>query len=380
MRDDYDRKFEFYAKYLVDGAPDRIKKITQDDGQDYFDCDVYEKIYCCRTCRNLWSEQECRYCAANDGTNAICKVPDPQFGEPPFEYQPRREPCPPNYNDRGMGGNDKQSIKWFLRRESADAFYDAIGMESQFVEFGDYTFDRGSTAEQNTCARNPEQDICKYKWRYYQYPVPADSYTAKSIDNPKEFINNALPDVQNLIDRLGNLLLAMENKRQYEDGVDAQDVAWAVMPTVFMLDQAVSKMQVFLENAEKAEKAETLKAVFAFLDTFFLLVPFFGSALTTASTTIKGIARVATGFADAYAVGKGIYDSATGNPVAGILSIVGFGAGKAAWSSGAAKGVSSQVKLFDAAGFGAFEGPFKTVSKAMEEKLKPDEDQDTPPS
>lgn len=91
MKSDYDGKFEWYAKYLVKTAYDRIKKVAEDEGAKYFDCDVYEKVTCCYRCFNIFRdknpESQCRYCQPDDGGGNICRVvPGSQWGDQlPYE-------------------------------------------------------------------------------------------------------------------------------------------------------------------------------------------------------------------------------------------------------------------------------------------------------
>ncbi|TKX25773.1 hypothetical protein C1H76_1919 [Elsinoe australis] len=79
MRDDYDRKVGIHARYMVKQLGDNIKKIVQDEGVKYFDCDIYEKTHCAKDERNdrTWRR--------TGGTRGGLK----------YDYHPVREDCPP---------------------------------------------------------------------------------------------------------------------------------------------------------------------------------------------------------------------------------------------------------------------------------------------
>jgi hypothetical protein len=374
MRDDYDKKFGIYAKYTVQQAGENIKKKMESNGKDYFDCDIWEKVYCCTGCETLHSSGDCKHCAVDAGNEPVCKIDSP-FGGPKYDYRAIREPCPPDFSERGGDGGNHQSTTWYLRDGDRTRFFEDVGIDEQWVEFSERTVGTRPVSEENTCARDPNQDVCKYTYKYYQFPAPKKDYGPEDVPNPKDLFgsgdNSALKRLEGTQKLLRAYIPALERKQV---DVDPVQLAWALMPTVLLADQSVKSMQELLETAEEIQEKERLQGLFAFLDAFFLLLPFVGTELVAASNTIiANLGRTLVGLGDAYQVGKGIYDGVNYGPAVGIAAIAGFAVGKVTWTRTEAATISTSVKLLDAGGLGPVGTPFKIVTEHLKVIFPEDE-------
>lgn len=95
MRDDYDRKVGIHARYMVKQLGDNIKKIVQDEGVKYFDCDIYEKTVCCRGCEAIHDAKQCQHCAKDERNDRTWRRTGGTRGGLKYDYHPVREDCPP---------------------------------------------------------------------------------------------------------------------------------------------------------------------------------------------------------------------------------------------------------------------------------------------
>ncbi|EPE24178.1 Integrin alpha N-terminal [Glarea lozoyensis ATCC 20868] len=374
IRDDYDRKFGIYANYIVDYLADNIKERLAEHGADYFECDVFEQIVCCRNCEAIYPGQ-CRHCAVLTTNEDLCKYEGTQPPTTPkYRYEPKKEDCPPIYNLRGIGGNDKQSVTWYLRSGDAERFYADIGVESKYIKFDDYKFADGSISDQYNCAQSPDSVHCKNRFMYYQYPGRTSDYTAdliKKDQNPKTFLSDSMKGIEGTLTELREIIKAVKEKRTIgseEEPLDIRHLAWALYPSVTMVDESVNQMQKVLETAEKVEAEERKKVALAFLDTIFLVMPLVSAPLkATSSALVRSLGRTIGGFTDAYAVGRGLYDAATTSVPSGLLAIAGFAIGKAIARAPEAATISKAAFALDGAGLGPLGTPILVTRKALEE-------------
>ena len=96
ISNDYNKKFDIYAKDTVAQADDALDDKAENHGNEYFDCEVVEKIVCCSGCANLHPEQECLYCA-DDGEACNYDGFFPGTMEKAV-YEKTPEPCPPDFS------------------------------------------------------------------------------------------------------------------------------------------------------------------------------------------------------------------------------------------------------------------------------------------
>ena len=96
IRDDYNKKFDIYAKETVTQANDVLDDKAENHGNDYFDCEVVEKVTCCSGCEALHGKQECLYCA-DEGEACKYEGSFPGNTEKTV-YEKKPEPCPPDFS------------------------------------------------------------------------------------------------------------------------------------------------------------------------------------------------------------------------------------------------------------------------------------------
>lgn len=65
LNDGYDKYFGLYAGYVVDSSRQNLVDFMKEKGGEYFDCQVIEKITCCRNCWNDHGENSnaCQHCS-----------------------------------------------------------------------------------------------------------------------------------------------------------------------------------------------------------------------------------------------------------------------------------------------------------------------------
>jgi hypothetical protein len=96
ITDGYNKKFDIYAEETVTEANDVLDDKAENHGNDYFDCQVVEKVSCCPGCKYLHGDQECLYCV-NEGEACESPGSTPGIGEK-VVYMKEPEPCPPDFS------------------------------------------------------------------------------------------------------------------------------------------------------------------------------------------------------------------------------------------------------------------------------------------
>ncbi|CRG88879.1 hypothetical protein PISL3812_05914 [Talaromyces islandicus] len=156
--DEYDSKFQTYAKAIADSAAKNMHDFIYTNGSQYFTCIVPEYSICCSSCKdNQPSGQPsyCDYCfSEGDCYHTVLEDRHPQQVLN-YNIVNETEPCPPDYSKRGYGPNDpyEQSVYWTLTNSSgfyADLYTDS-GIPQDKTKIGDY--DRG-----NGCAPSSKPD------------------------------------------------------------------------------------------------------------------------------------------------------------------------------------------------------------------------------
>ncbi|EHK97448.1 hypothetical protein M7I_6785 [Glarea lozoyensis 74030] len=181
-------------------------------------------------------------------------------------------------------------------------------------------------------------------------------YTAdliKKDQNPKTFLSDSMKGIEGTLTELREIIKAVKEKRTIgseEEPLDIRHLAWALYPSVTMVDESVNQMQKVLETAEKVEAEERKKVALAFLDTIFLVMPLVSAPLkATSSALVRSLGRTIGGFTDAYAVGRG------------------FAIGKAIARAPEAATISKAAFALDGAGLGPLGTPILVTRKALEE-------------
>ena len=302
MKDGYDGYFDTYAKYIVEQAPDAMRQFLKDRGKEFFDCDIMERIECCRICE--FENKNCRWC-----TDSNCDLIDSPWGsDPGVTWEKRAEACPPDYSERGIGETWEFTTYWKLRQADTEKFYDAVlsdvGIDRDKVKFAEWSQLLDHTLDP-ACAHQME-DYCYYTGFWNNASYVAD-FGKGDVINPKDTVNSAVSSIGGLRFNLTVVIMQVMAGRYVEEGF-LPDIVNSVSLPVFMMEDAVTHMEDVVEMAKEIEQADIKFLVLNFLSALFLALPFLGEALPALGFAQLG--RFVTIFAE------------TGNTALAIESVV----------------------------------------------------------
>lgn len=320
MADGYDHYFSVYSDYIVENAGAALYEFLKDSGNDYFDCDVWQEYPCCTSCE--FEKVSCFGCIEKVSpafnlskymklTSEQCNIESPW--DDGHEWHIRDQPCPPDYSERGIGDDWRQSIFWsFQNEEKEDDFYVAAAAEVGAPADKFRVADRmriPTTHFNYPCAQEHAaegweglSDVCKQEDFWFDVPVVDDSFNGDDVVNPKDIVKQSLEDAGKLVEPMAEFGLAMM-AFEFED--DEYDIIDALILPVFMMNESIKYMETVVETAKDIEEAEKTAFIVNLLSSILILVGFGGTAL--ASAGLRTLGRTLVYLAETGHAGLGIH-------------------------------------------------------------------------
>lgn len=280
MKGGYDGYFKIYAQYVSKQAPAVLFEFLKQQSDRYFTCEVMEEIFCCPGCQ--FKGYNCRYCQYGDD---VCVASGPWGnGELLFKFEKKREPCPPQYQERGQGDNDRHSIYWTLRSDKEEDFYKdvevATGAKKEFIQFPERiaikTLSTGCIGLPGSTM--PEKCYARDHW--YNAPV-VSGFGKDDVTNPKEAIEKGLVNMAAMQLKLMAIHWEVLAGTYAGEGEDI-DVVDAVMLPIFMFQESLKSMEEVVTMAKEIKAAQEKEFILHMLSTVFFVVGAVGGALASA--------------------------------------------------------------------------------------------------
>ncbi|KAF7137072.1 hypothetical protein CNMCM5793_006960 [Aspergillus hiratsukae] len=152
-----------------------------------------------------------------------------------------------------------------------------FGIEQDWVVFG-------TDAEAPTCLPGDYPDGC---WTLQGYPMAADS-SSYTVANPKDIITSALPNMPTM---QSSMLLTQMEMGMGDWGGLGDDVVQAYSTAVFMLAEAIDRMENVISIATDWENEQAKQKILDIVMIVLLVVPFLGE-LDAISDSLIGLARM----------------------------------------------------------------------------------------
>ena len=289
LDNDYDWWFGVYAEYIVSQAPMALKDLMEKHGKDFFTCQVVEPIRCCTTCDVLNKPVSCRkYCIEPNDTatkSTVCTFKTPYFGENNVDYQLVKQPCPPDYSQRGEA-NSAAGIVWEMAKGKEEAFYqkvlEDVGALKKDIAFPQVLTIGDRPAGCNAKPPNVTDLACAASGVWFNGSV-VDSLTPSDIINPKAFIRQAMENANTLVTDLPTMAWRALSDQDVDDEGTVEDLVDAVALPLFMLEDAVGYMQTVVETGKEIQEMFNQMMLLNFLSALFMVIPMMGQLLGAAA-------------------------------------------------------------------------------------------------
>ncbi|KAI9675883.1 MAG: hypothetical protein M1822_008892 [Bathelium mastoideum] len=317
MNNGYDDKFNTYSNAVADNAGQEVRDFQNNNGNKYFTCLVSELTFCCAQCSN--NQNGCAYCfndgpctCTHNGITGQCtsskrslSIPSRSFwdynmmdkrdgvgggSDTPITHNSNEsEPCPPDYSKRGYAPDLKEnSVYWTLNDDTADDFYSDLlnntGIPKDKISFQNY--DRG-----NSCAPSAKpDDDCWGEGYDYGMATPV-GYDASDVTNPKDLVQQALNNSNNLAGQIKDAVTNLELGCYYGDSSELVD---ALSIPVLMIAQAVDSMSSIEATADQIDEEKRKAIILAFIGAILFFIPVVGEVVgaVTEATDIAAIIAV----------------------------------------------------------------------------------------
>ena len=299
MNNGYDDKFNTYSHAVADNAGSQVRDFQNNNGNKYFSCIVTELTFCCSQCSP--EDNGCAYCFDGDCTEHCNQItgqcsskrslsnPSRSFWEiqmmdkrdgvgggsptPITRNSNQSEPCPPDMSKRGFGSNDMQSVYWTLNDGTADDFYSDLlnntGIAKDKISFQNY--DRG-----NDCAPSAgPDDPCWGSGYDYGMATPV-GYDASDVTNPKDLVQKALDNSNNLAGQISDALTNLQLGCYYGDSSELVD---SLSIPVLMIAQAVDSMSSIEATADEIDEEKRKSIILAFIGAILFFIPVVGEVV-----------------------------------------------------------------------------------------------------
>ncbi|KAK3305604.1 uncharacterized protein B0T15DRAFT_511502 [Chaetomium strumarium] len=241
---------------FVDMANHAIRDWTRDNGDYWFDCTVTERVYCCSNCKLVVEKDHpgrCKYCVArgSDDSDDECHMDLPS-ADAPFSFRNVSERCPPNYDDRGVGGNGRQSVYWRIRDGKSWA----------------------------NMAAQAEHDVginATFDW-WYRAPMITRDYSARDVANPKAFLELAIPAYRTTPQDPDGIAHDLRANWFRIDGdrVDPAEYPWVVSVFASSLNENIVGMREIVRLADEIDEQERQRVITMWLSIVALVLPLIG--------------------------------------------------------------------------------------------------------
>lgn len=319
IRDGYDAKFNTYADAVVQGGNKALYQFMYDNGNKYFECQVWEKSLCCGKCNYYLTEEDCRYCQDSlcNGWKPSCETAG--VGCKTYEGWVSHGPeCPPDYSKWAGEYSDPKlygkSVEWTLREDKKDDFwadlYAAIGIEEKDVAFRD--------VQNRACGPN-EEEACAKQAFDYNFPVTS-GFERDDVLNPKDVVQDAYNNLQGFVRDLPAAVAQMRDNAY--DG-RPMDLVEAIAMPIFMIEEAVSAIQQIADTVDEWDRKKRENIILLFLSAIFFFVPVLGQLAGTIAS-LANVARVLVTIGVAGSAALDIYSvvNSEGNDPLDIFALV----------------------------------------------------------
>jgi hypothetical protein len=286
----WDAKFSRYSGWVADMANVTIRDWTSQHGGDWFDCTITERVYCCTACKIVVEPdhpERCRYCVEQgDEGDDECHPDGPGGSDPKHSYRNVSERCPPNYNDRGVGGNGRQSVYWHVQdgkswEDMAERAEQDVGINATFIVPDTILFHSRTPFEVLGCGHTPWADACIGEDWWYQTPMITHDYSKRDVANPKEFLELAIPAYRKTPQDLDGIAQDLRTNSFRIDGerVDPAEYLWVIAVFASSLNESIVAMREVVRLADEIEEQERKEAIILWLGSIATLLPLIGPYL-----------------------------------------------------------------------------------------------------
>ncbi|KAF3348765.1 hypothetical protein VD0004_g3575 [Verticillium dahliae] len=311
LGDGYDKYFRLYADHVFTNRHEALWQLMMDEGNDYFNCEIFSKFPCCPGCEDL-NRHNCHNCI-ND-----CDVKG--SGHPGWEWRKKKMPCPPDYSKRGMDPSKYYMASIFWDYKSDETKKDFVNEISTVVGVGEediyYPEHRphyksrlaiemcfGSQPGGDTSYEAMKGDCQGEHW-WHNAPTIGTGFTVEDIFNPKTEISSTLKNV-NIESILAEYELSVTADEYDGDSFDLID---ALVLPIFMMYSGLEHMENVVEMGKDIEEANKIALITNLLSAVLLVVGGFGGvAAGAASTGLRLLGRTLVSLSEAGNTGLGLY-------------------------------------------------------------------------
>lgn len=162
-------------------------------------------------------------------------------------------------------------------------------------------------------------DSCWNTGYDYDFPMP-DGYTAADVSNPKDVVQKALDNSDNLLQQVEDALVSLQLNTYYGDETELVD---SISIPVLMIINSIEDMQQVEEVGEKIEEEKKKAMILAFIGALLFFIPIAGEVLGSVAE-LGDIAAILAIVSAAGDTAMGVYQIVEDpqNPLLGIMSIV----------------------------------------------------------
>ncbi|KAM0287958.1 hypothetical protein ACHAQH_000025 [Verticillium albo-atrum] len=327
LDDGYDKYFKLYADHIFTNRHEALWQLMMDEGNDYFNCEIYSKFPCCAGCEAL-NRHNCHTCI-ND-----CKITSPQH--PGWEWRKKKMPCPPDYSMRGMDQSryHMESIDWAYKgddkkKEFLNEISTVVGVGEEDIYYPVNKPHLKSRLAIEWCyGSRPGGDAsyeslgltCQAEHWWHNAPTIGTGFTVEDVFNPKTEIGTTLKSAD-LESVLAEYELSITADEYDEDSFDLVD---ALVLPIIMMYSGLEHMETVVEMGKDIEEANKIALITNLLSAVLLVIGGFGGVVAgAASTGLRLLGRTLVGLAEAGNTGLGLY-AAVSDPTTMPLLIFGL--------------------------------------------------------
>jgi hypothetical protein len=314
MKADYDKYFDYYATYVAKQSPTVMKAFLNKQSDRYFTCEVVEEVFCCPGCQ-FKGNLNCRYCK---NTADVCEKGPYVNGQLPSIFEKKRQPCPPQYQERGNGDVNVHSVYWTLRKDKEEDFYKDVeadtGIKKEFIKWPEKSvMNPLSTA----CVGLPGSTMpqkCLDQNHWFNAPQ-VQGFEKGDVINPKQKLQESLENIEKLKKDLGAALWEVMGGGYFSEAEDV-DLVDSVMLPIFMFEEGLKSMQQVAEMGKEIKASQEKEFILHMLSSTFFLIGGLGTALAGAGLAQLGRILVLIGEAGGTALGiEGVVSDPTTAPL-----------------------------------------------------------------